>query len=372
MNPDFAKAMRLSLQQTRASDPLAATRTIQQALAGRAKDAARDTAGATPARRLRSDDQIEAAEVLETTPPPRRTFRDVIRAQIQRPAGSDPRQGPAAPDMAVPEGASFRRATHATPHGSRAYYLYTPSPAAGPVNGVVMMLHGCTQSAQDFATGTAMNRHAEGHGLVVIYPEQPRGANQNLCWNWFRPSDQSAGAGEPEILADLARTVTARTGAPEDRIFVAGLSAGGAMAAILGRAYPQVFAAVGVHSGLPSGAASDMISAFAAMRGERIRPAEGAGLPTIVFHGLSDRTVAPVNGRAVAGTIRNAVTRKNTVGGKSATVTTGTSPDGHAVALWEIAGGGHIWFGGDGRGSHTDPNGPDASAEMVRFFLQQP
>ena len=376
MENDFARAMRLSLQKTHAANPLEATRIIQEALGGGLGQPTPAPASPAPSGRLagppRRADRVEDAEILGTVPPRRRPFGQVVDGLAMRPRGLDLRPRQARPAPAIPAGARFETATHDCRHGSRAYRLYTPSPAAGPVRGVVMMLHGCTQSPEDFATGTAMNRHAEAHGLVVIYPEQPRAANQNLCWNWFRPSDQTDAAGEPAILADMARTVATRVGAPEGRIFVAGLSAGGAMAAILGRTHPQVFAAVGVHSGLAPGSASDMISAFAAMRGNGAAPSGGPVLPTIVFHGLADPTVAAANGRAVAGRICDPVGRQVGASGKGAAVTAGTSPAGHALELWEVPGGGHAWFGGDAAGSYTDPTGPDASAEMVRFFLQSP
>ena len=313
---------------------------------------------------------VEDAEVLETVPPRRRTFAEVMDGQARRPAGQKARLRPTPGGLSIPEGARFDTAMHDSAHGARSYLLYTPSPAAGPVTGLVMMLHGCTQSAADFATGTAMIRHAEARGLALVFPEQPRSANQNLCWNWFRAADQTAHAGEPALLAGLVQTVARQVGTPEGRVFVAGLSAGGAMAAILGRTHPEVFAAVGVHSGLAPGAARDMVSAFAAMRGEGTAPAGGPGRPTIVFHGLADRTVAPANGRAVAGPLRDTSRRTVGTGPRSASVTAGLSAEGHRVELWEVAGGGHTWFGGDARGSHTDPAGPDASAQMLRFFCE--
>src|SRR5690606_23178977 len=167
-----------------------------------------------------------------------------------------------------------------------------------------------TQTAADFAAGTAMNAQADRHGFAVLYPAQSRSANQSACWNWFQPGHQAAGRGEPAILADMAREAAERHAIPSNRLFVAGLSAGGAMAAILGTAYPDVFAAIGVHSGLPAGAARDLESALAAMkRGAATAGGSGAArgaatarrpMRTIVFHGRQDRTVHPSNGRQVA------------------------------------------------------------------------
>jgi poly(hydroxyalkanoate) depolymerase family esterase len=225
------------------------------------------------------------------------------------------------------------------------------------------MLHGCTQDADDFARGTGMNAVAERHGLIVAYPEQGRAENPQACWNWFRPSDQVSGRGEPEVLAGLARALTAEFGTDPARVFAAGLSAGGAMAAILGVTHPEVFRAVGVHSGLPHGAAKDVLSAFAAMRGEA-----GAGtvptVPVIVFHGSADATVAPVNGARLFRAAGDTIEARGTTGGRSWTRQQSVSAE-----HWLIDGAGHAWSGGSTEGSYADAAGPDASAEMVRFFL---
>lgn len=282
----------------------------------------------------------------------------------------------------VPEGATFQSVVHQGRDGSRRYYIYVPSTASQGLQGVVMMLHGCTQTAPDFASGTGMNMLAERHRLVVIYPEQCRGANAQTCWNWFAPSDQQRGRGEPEILASIAQRAMAEFDVGPERCFVAGLSAGGAMAAILGETYGAVFSAVAVHSGLPCGAARDVPSAFQAMAsGQPGCQTSAQTTPTvrqIVFHGSLDRTVHPQNGDAVwrraldmhgPQTIQHVT--QDYVNGRNVTRQVSTSPDGRSIAEhWLVEGLGHAWSGGQPGGSHTDPAGPDASAEFVRFFLE--
>ncbi|GAA4337565.1 hypothetical protein GCM10023144_33440 [Pigmentiphaga soli] len=268
-----------------------------------------------------------------------------------------------------------------------AYKLYLPPAAAAAaplLRPMVVMLHGCTQDADDFAAGTRMNALARDLGVVVLYPEQTPRANAQRCWNWFKPQHQQRGRGEPAILAALAQTIAADHHVDAARVFVAGLSAGGAMADIVGRCYPDVFAAVGVHSGLPSGAASDVGSALAAMRnGRPAAPAVSGGPmpPTIVFHGDADATVHVSNGAAIVEAARNA--NGKTAGKPSARVAEGRSSGGQrytrtvytdeagrsTTEYWQLHGAGHAWSGGSAEGSYTDPAGVDASAEMLRFFL---
>ncbi len=206
------------------------------------------------------------------------------------------------------------------------------------------------------------------------------------CWNWFRAEDQERGRGEPALIAGITRQIMRDYPVDPARVYVAGLSAGGAAAAIMGATYPDLYAAVGVHSGLAPGAASDMPSAFAAMQGRAVAgPAPGRGqtkgarrvVPTIVFHGDSDKTVHPRNGDAVVAQTGVAA---------AASVEEGRAPGGRAyrrsllgdesgrpiVELWVIDGAGHAWSGGSPAGSYTDPQGPDASREMLRFFLEHP
>jgi poly(hydroxyalkanoate) depolymerase family esterase len=284
-----------------------------------------------------------------------------------------------APDLPLPHGAEFRDLRHACAAGARRYRLYIPASADDAPQGLIVMLHGCMQNAEDFAAGTGMNTHAEKHRLLVAYPEQTNGDNAMSCWNWFRPGDQTRAAGEPAIIASLTRSVRDKFGVPHDRVFVAGLSAGGAMAAILGETWPELYAGVGVHSGLAHGSANDVPSAFAAMRGQpafeprRSGPRSG-GPRTIIFHGDADATVHPSNAERIVESLGHDVTvctEHPATGGRRAYARlVGVGDAAGAVECWIVDGAQHAWSGGDPRGSYTDPKGPDASAAMVKFFLE--
>lgn len=287
-------------------------------------------------------------------------------------------RAPATKPVPVPEGARFETRRFTGAGGARDYRVYVPSGRAGEALPVVVMLHGCTQSPDDFAAGTRMNALAEAQGFLVAYPAQPPSANAQKCWNWFNAGDQRREGGEPALIAGIARAVLAEFEGDPTRVYVAGLSAGGAAAAIMAATYPDLFAAVGVHSGLACGAARDMPSAFAAMNGGgAVQPrGNGPAVPTIVFHGDGDRTVHPVNGERViaqampAEALGTTVTKGTAPGGTRYTRTVQTDTDGRAVLEhWLLHGTGHAWSGGSPDGSYTDPRGPDASAEMVRFFL---
>lgn len=279
---------------------------------------------------------------------------------------------------------SFTEANFSCAAGSRRYKLYVPAGAPSGARPLVVMLHGCTQDPDDFAAGTAMNALADRHGCLVLYPEQPRSANPSGCWNWFERGHQGRGAGEPEIIAAMTRHVVAEHGADPARVFVAGLSAGGAMAAILGAEYPELFAAAGVHSGLPAGSAKDLVSGLHAMKRSGKAPALRRSVPIIVFHGDGDQVVNCGNGEAVTrqfvqgpmashGGERQARRRQHEASGRSCTTTTWVDAKGRTIAEhWLLHGAGHAWAGGSAAGSYTDAAGPCASAEMLRFFLDLP
>ena len=285
-----------------------------------------------------------------------------------------------APPHARPSSrASFAEHTFSNDAGTRSYRLFIPTGYDRAPLPLVVMLHGCTQSSADFAAGTRMNEVAEAANVFVAYPEQPRGANMSKCWNWFRTGDQHRDRGEPSLLAGITRQIMLDYRIDARKVFVAGLSAGGAAAAIMGHEYPELYAAVGVHSGLACGAARDLQSALAAMRsgapaGRAGRPAKP--VPTIVFHGTADRTVHPSNAGHV---IAEAVPANEKV-----ELSRGCSSSGMAYARkvykqgrhpdaeeWMLEGVGHAWSGGSAAGSYTEPKGPDASREMMRFFLDR-
>ncbi|WP_262271761.1 extracellular catalytic domain type 1 short-chain-length polyhydroxyalkanoate depolymerase [Microvirga yunnanensis] len=297
--------------------------------------------------------------------------------------GLDGLVGPGAartPDP-LPEGARFEERTFANEAGSRTYKLYIPSGYTGQPVPLVVMLHGCTQSPDDFAAGTRMNELAEEQTFLVAYPAQAQSANVSKCWNWFNTADQQRDRGEPSLIAGITRQIMRDLSVAPGRVYVAGLSAGGAAAAIMGSAYPDLYAAVGVHSGLACGAARDMPSAFAAMRqggaphqGEAKQP-----VPTIVFHGDRDTTVNPINGDQVAAQsgagsdLRTTVSRGQASGGINYTRAVACDDNGHPMLEhWVLHGAGHAWSGGSPSGSYTEPRGPDASREMMRFFLEHP
>ena len=288
----------------------------------------------------------------------------------------------------TPEGGRFFERSFTNGAGTRSYKLYIPSGYVGQAVPLIVMLHGCTQNPDDFATGTRMNELAEEHTFLVAYPAQAGNANMQKCWNWFQVTDQQRDRGEPSIIAGITNQVAEEYEVAKGRVYVAGMSAGGAMGAIMGATYPDLYAAVGIHSGLAPGAANDLSSAFTAMRqGGPVVAHEnvpGGGdreiLPTIIFHGDGDTTVHPRNGdRLLAylsggrnvSSLRVSTRRGRVQGGHEYTRFTYHDAEGRVlVERWSVHGLGHAWSGGSYPGSYTDPNGPDASAEMVRFFEQ--
>ncbi|HEX6706103.1 MAG TPA: PHB depolymerase family esterase [Albitalea sp.] len=274
--------------------------------------------------------------------------------------------------------------------GVRPYKLFVPAALAPGPRALVVMLHGCRQNPSDFATGTRMNEFAEAQGFVVLYPGQLDRANHLRCWNWFSPDNQERGRGEPSLIADLTRYVIETQDIDPRHVFVAGLSAGGAMAAVLAATYPDLYAAVGVHSGLPHAAAHNLATALSAMRhgpATRSQPMARVPVPTIVFHGDADTTVHPDNGEELMAQARWAIEAKadagngadmaveegQVEGGRAFTRTLHRDAQGRCDAEhWLVHGSGHAWSGGDGKGSFTDPKGPDASAQILRFFLEHP
>ena len=346
-----------ALRLTRAGQLAEATSLLQRDLTGKAGG---PQVGATGAERLNAKRSRGPHLAL----PELRGARAAARSAAQAPARADP-------------GGESRRRRHTEAAGTRSYDLYVPMGYRGDPVPLVVMLHGGTQNASDFAAGTRMNELAERHTFLVAYPEQSRAANQGAYWNWFSPADQRAGSGEPAIIAGITRQVMRDLAVDPTRVYIAGLSAGGAMAAVLAATYPELYAAVGVHSGIAYRAAHDVGSAFAAMRTGGTPTATGS-VPLIVIHGDRDTTVAPVNAEKLIGCRLAAgdITRQDgpltarADGGRPYSRTIYSGFDGVAVAeSWIVHGGGHAWYGGNPSGSYTDPEGPNASAEMIRFFL---
>jgi poly(hydroxyalkanoate) depolymerase family esterase len=265
--------------------------------------------------------------------------------------------------------------------GNRRFKLYTPAGYSNQALPLIVMLHGCTQSPDDFAAGTRMNDLADLQTFFVAYPEQPESANPRKCWNWFNEGDQGRNLGEPLLIAEITRQIMREYTVDQERVYVAGMSAGGAAAAIMGATYPDLYAAVGIHSGLACGAARDVPSAFAAMRQgapatDRLVRNEPV-VPTIVFHGDRDTTVSPINADQVSEQASGGpgqltrLSEGKTPAGIAFTCTTRYDANDRCIGeQWVLQGIGHAWSGGSGDGSFTDPRGPDASAEFVRFFLQ--
>ena len=282
----------------------------------------------------------------------------------------------------VPEGARFIEGAYSNPAGSRAYRLFIPSGYQGQPLPLVVMLHGCTQSPEDFATGTRMNFIAEEQNCFVVYPAQRNEANKAKCWNWFRTADQQRGRGEPSLIAGITRKIMRDYSVDPKRVYVGGLSAGAAAAAIMGATYNDLYAAIGVHSGLACGTAIDLPSAFVAMRqgggsDDRAILGDGPPVPTIVFHGDRDVTVHPCNSdQVLEQSMRTTRTQKKVLrgrvpGGHAYTRTIHTDASGRGIfEQWNIHGAGHAWSGGSLAGSYTDPRGPDATRKMLRFFLE--
>lgn len=364
MNDAFLASMHEAMQLLQTAGPLEATAVIQRALRQHSAD----------------------APAPESPPMPAQVVQHLLEHRTGEPAPARaPAPAPAPRAEAVAKAGDFSQRRFANEAGKRAYKLYRPT---GEVHGpmpLVVMLHGCTQDADDFAAGTRMNALADKLGFMVMYPIQPTDANPSKCWNWFRPGDQQAGRGEPSILAGMTQEVITRYGIDADRVYIAGLSAGGAMAAVMIERYPELFAAAGVHSGLPAGCAHDLPSALAAMKGGKglgvsrraAAPHAPPRRPLIVFHGDADHTVHSSNGERLVepyeqGNAQKRIERDTGPAGRRHTRSLITTPSGVDAEYWLLHGGGHAWSGGGTGGSYTDPKGPDASTEMLRFFLAHP
>ena len=368
---------------TRSGQLVEATALIQRLLRG---ESAPDVTAPSTRRSNATERKppiIDAKPHVAATTSPRRTARAPVDLAKNLPGlgvGGPLRRAP--PSMAdiVPDGTRFVEGSYCNAAGSRSYRLFIPSGYHGQAIPLVIMLHGCTQSPEDFAAGTRMNFIAEEQTCFVAYPAQRAEANQAKCWNWFRPADQQRGGGEPSLIAGISRQIMRDYSVDRERVYVAGLSAGAAAAAVMGSTYGDLYAAIGIHSGLACGAASDLPSALMAMKqggGPEAMPGDGPPVPTIVFHGDRDTTVHSKNGTRIvrqsigASRTKAKVHRGRVPGGHAYTRTVHTDVGGRGILEhWEIHGAGHAWSGGSPAGSYTDPDGPDATREMLRFFLE--
>lgn len=372
MNEDFLSSMQEALHLLRTSGPLEATAAIQRSLRG--GDDRRGRAAPQP-----PTDAGDTLHLRDGAFDGNRSAR--ARAREAFPHAHVARQAD------VEDRGYFSARTYANDAGQRNYKLYVPSGYRGAPLPLIVMLHGCTQDADDFAAGTRMNAFAERHDCLVAYPIQPKRANPSRCWSWFKPGDQQRERGEPSLIAGITRDVMAEYSVDPARVYVAGLSAGGAMAAVMIHTYPELYAAAGIHSGLPYRCAHDLPSAFAAMKGRKrarrepfVDRNDGPMVPKrplIVFHGDADATVHPCNGSELlrefgAGTSPLSETVDGHAGGRACTRRRLTAVNGVDAEYWIIHGAPHAWAGGSVHGTYTDSSGPDASAEMLRFFLAHP
>jgi len=398
MTMDFADAMRAALNLTRDHKLVEATRVIQSALSGEESFPSRSRSEAAITSLAVENHVIDVtAEVIkpetmtsEQSEPSRiapwaaglgealTTLRHTELPRLRRDGLAGVRQRKA---LQIPDGAQFLSRSFGCAAGSRNYKLYVPRRYTDR-RALLVMLHGGMQDANDFAAGTRMNAFAEKHGFIVAYPSQSKAANASLCWNWFTPENQVRGRGEPAIIAGITNQIIADYDVDPARVFVAGLSAGGAMTAVMGATYPDLYAAVGIHSGLPYRSAADLPSAFAAMRGDtglrgrQSRRPRGADVPRmrpIVFHGDADNIVNPSNATDMVGAGAGESAERAKAHGIRGYTRRVTRDKTGAVVVeqWLVHGIGHAWSGGSPDGTYTDLRGPDASKEMVRFFLEE-
>ncbi len=385
MKPLLPQGLIEAARLTKAGRLSEATAALQDMLAGqRASDTAPQARRAPPTIDGTAEGAPNEAEGVGLPIPKalRGLLDRVTQGGFSMPGVADKPAAASTVPAGQPDGAKFLAKTFSGPAGSRPYKLYVPSGYRGQPVPLIVMLHGCTQSPDDFAAGTRMNLAAEQHTCLVAYPGQTSSANLQKCWNWFNEADQHRGAGEPSLIAGITREVMRDYAVDPARVYVAGLSAGGAAAAVLGATYPDLYAAIGVHSGLACGAARDMQSAFAAMQRGGAAPRAPGGsrvVPAIVFHGDRDTTVNPRNADAVVeqsargASLSTQSEDGQVAGGHAYRRTRRVDADGKTVVeQWVVHGAAHAWFGGSSAGSYTDARGPDATGEMLRFFGEHP
>lgn len=281
----------------------------------------------------------------------------------------------------------------------RAYKLYVPSGYNGQPMPLVVMLHGCTQTVDTFMAGTEMNQYAEKYGFLVAYPDQPYSANFMKCWRWFDVNHQHRGKGEPASIVGVVNHVKSEYAVDSKKVYVTGLSAGGAMSVVMGVTYPDVFTAIGVHSGLEYKAGTDMISGNLAMWNGGPDPnSQGVKafqemiqkrvVPVMVFHGTADYTVRPINADQIilqwaqTNDLADDGIDNDSIDAIADETVDGYAPSGRSYTQYKyhdangtvimekvmVNGMGHAWSGGSYAGTYTDPTGPKASEMFWNFF----
>jgi poly(hydroxyalkanoate) depolymerase family esterase len=316
-----------------------------------------------------------------------------------------PGSGPPTPPTPPPTGGSGQgtgvsfAGSYSAAAGTRAYRGYVPSTyTPGTAMPLIVVLHGCTQTADSIRQLTRYDQLAEAKGFIAVFPEQPPSANFLRCWNFFLDAHMHRGTGEPSLIAGITNWVRQRYTVDPRRIYVAGLSAGGAMASVMGASYPDLYAAVGIGSGCEYAATATCAgwrssdptkaaqAAYAEM-GQRARV-----LPVIAFQGDKDFTVPPVNADqlvkqwTITADLADDHVANGSVSGTPTTTLTGQVPNGRAyttryyadadgrelVQYWSVHGMSHAWSGGCSCALHADPQGPDATAAMYAFLMSHP
>ncbi len=277
-----------------------------------------------------------------------------------------------------------------TPIGPRRYKLFIPSSYDGKsAMPLVVVLHGCTQDPDNVARGTRFNEVAERSKVLVAYPEQPAAANGLKCWNWFDAAHQKRDQGEPALIASITRQVMSDMKVDSHRVYIVGLSAGAAMALTVAYAYPEMFAATGLHSGIAYGVATSTAEAIRRMGAGAADPVDlgaivvkGIGsnhpIPTIVFQGKSDKTVNAANADNIVAQLKTGFDPSLLAAHdeKSDTTAQGYHFTRRVFGLpslieeWSVDELGHAWSGGSKDGTYTDERGPDATREIMRFLLE--
>jgi poly(hydroxyalkanoate) depolymerase family esterase len=300
---------------------------------------------------------------------------------------------------AEPTAGNLSRGSYTSSAGTLSYETYVPaSYKQGSQMPLIVALHGCTQTADNFRTQTRFDDLAASKGFIVVYPEQSKANNNLTCWNWFQQADMQRGSGEPSLIAGITKTVQAKYGVDPNKVYVGGLSAGGAMAAVMGATYPDIYAAIGVGSGCEYSAGAPCAgyqSADPEQAGKSAHQAMGTNarvLPFIVFQGDQDTTVPPVNAQQAvrAGQVMADLADDGDENGSiptgAAKVVNGQAPGGESYTVsfyndgtgkelaqyWLVHGMGHAWSGGDASQQFSDPKGPDESLAMYDFFMDHP